>query len=271
MFQHPAAIAKWLVPVLIGCWSSIPNSVLAQVPPSSAAPAAPTVTKAPAAPSAAGKPPPTAAELQRAAIAQQRAAVRKQAESLGLWLMPFDGNSPAEAEPDCDPLDDSLVNPLIEEAAKQQSLDPKLLRAVIAQESGFRACAVSVKGAQGLMQLMPETASELGVANPFDPKQNVDGGARYLKQLIEKYKGDLPQALGAYNAGPETVDESGGVPDLEETREYVGAILARAGLKPAEPAAKPGDVPAKPVGVPPRPVDKSAKAGSAPAKPGGTF
>ncbi|MGD0667122.1 MAG: transglycosylase SLT domain-containing protein [Bryobacteraceae bacterium] len=298
MLPYRAAFAKWLVPILLGCLSGIPG-VLAQVAPAPPGSQAPTVTKAPAAPgapavvssppaAATGKPPPTAAELQRAAIAQQRAAIRKQAETLGLWLMPLEGNQPAGApEADCDPLDDNLVNPLIEGAAKQQSLDPKLLRAVIGQESGFRPCAVSVKGAQGLMQLMPETAAELGVANPFDPKQNLDGGARYLKQLIEKYKGDLPQALGAYNAGPKTVDESGGVPDVEETREYVDAILANAGLKPADapakpggaaakpadPAAKPGDSPAKPADASPKPAEPSAKAtvtpGSPPAKPVG--
>jgi hypothetical protein len=129
-------------------------------------------------------PPPR--NCSRAAIAQQRAAIRKQAENLGLWLMPLDGKPPPETAepPDCDPMDDKLVNPLIEDAAKQQSLDPKLLRAMIGQESAFRPCAVSAKGAQGLMQLMPETAAELGVADPFDPKQNLDGGARFLKDRL---------------------------------------------------------------------------------------
>jgi soluble lytic murein transglycosylase-like protein len=283
--------------------NSVLNRLPAQTPPapSSAAavtnvPAAPVAANPPAAgnspPAAAvdAKPPPTAAELQRAAIAQQRAAIRKQAQNLGLWLMPLDGKSqPETAEPDCDPLDDNLVNPLIEDAAKQQSLDPKLLRAMIGQESAFRPCAVSAKGAQGLMQLMPETAAELGVANPFDPKQNLDGGARFLKQLIDKYKGDLPQALGAYNAGPRTADESGGVPDLQETREYVDAILAKAGLKPADPPAKPADpapkssdaaakpgeppvkpsdIPVKPAGAPAKPADPSA---NSPTKPGGNM
>ncbi|MGA2272439.1 MAG: lytic transglycosylase domain-containing protein [Bryobacteraceae bacterium] len=212
------------------------------------------------------KPPPTAAELQGAAIAQQRAAIRKQAENLGLWLMPLDGKPPPDGAepPGCEPLDDNLVNPLIEDAAKQHGLDPKLLRAVIGQESAFRPCAVSAKGAQGLMQLMPETAAELGVANPFDPKQNLDGGARFLKQLLEKYKGDLPQALGAYNAGPKTADESGGAPDLQETREYVDAILAKAGLKAADRPAKPADPPATP-------SDGPAKPAAAAAKPGGNM
>lgn len=257
---HLAVFPGWIVPVLFLLSNSVSNSLAQTL-------ASPAVSKAQAAPSSPvvansppgtinSKPPPTAAELQRAAITQQRAAIRKQAETLGLWLMPLDVKPPpAETAepPGCDPLDDNLVNPLIEDAAKQQSLDPKLVRAVIGQESGFRPCAVSPKGAQGLMQLMPETAAELGVANPFDPKQNLDGGARYLKQLIEKYKGDLPQALGAYNAGPKTVDESGGVPDLEETREYVDAILAKAGLTPTDAPAKPATAPAKPGGTLQRP------------------
>lgn len=265
MFLHVPVSTGWIVSLLF----LLSNCGLAQTVPS------PLVTKAPAAPSSPveakappgaidTKPPPTAAELQRAAITQQRAAIRRQAETLGLWLMPLDGKPPpAETaeSPGCDPLDDNVVNPWIEDAAKSQNLDPKLLRAVIGQESGFRPCAVSAKGAQGLMQLMPETAAELSVANPFDAKQNLDGGARYLKQLIEKYKGDLAQALGAYNAGPKTVDESGGMPDLQETREYVDAILAKAGLKRSDAPAKPVDPPAKPGGTAPSTPQ---------AKPGGT-
>ena len=203
----------------------------------------------------------------------QRAAIRKQAEDLGLWLMPLDGKPPPETAepPDCDPLDDKVVNPLIEDAAKQQSLDPKLLHAMIGQESAFRPCAVSAKGAEGLMQLMPETAAELGVADPFDPRQNLDGGARFLKQLLDKYKGDLPQALGAYNAGPKTVDESGGVPDLQETREYVDAILAKAGLKPTDAAVKPAAEPAKLTDPAAKPTDLPTKPAAAPAKPVGAL
>jgi soluble lytic murein transglycosylase-like protein len=235
----------------------------AQAPVNQAAAANPTPAAA-----ANTKPPPSAAELQLAAMTLQRAASRKQAEDLGLWLMPLDGKpaGAGTAEADCEPLDDNLVNPLIDDAAKQQSLDPKLLRALIGQESAFRPCAMSAKGAKGLMQLMPETAAELGVSNPFDPKQNLDGGSRYLKQLIEKYKGDLPQALGAYNAGPKTVDGAGGVPNLQETQEYVDAILTRAGLKPADAPSKPEETQAKPVVPAPQPENPQAKPGDLPAK-----
>ena len=265
---------KWIAPVFFIFLSCVPDGLLAQTPPIPAVSNASVAGNPPAAGSSLPpatavntKPPPTAAELQGAAIAQQRAAIRKQAENLGLWLMPLDGKPPAETAepPGCDPLAENLINPLIEDAAKAQSLDPKLLRAMIGQESAFRPCAVSAKGAQGLMQLMPETAAELGVANPFDPKQNLDGGARYLEQLLEKYKGDLPQALGAYNAGPKKADESGGVPDLQETREYVDAILAKAGLKPADAPAKPADPSAKPVDKPTKPADSPSKASDPPA------
>jgi soluble lytic murein transglycosylase-like protein len=173
-----------------------------------------------------------AIEKQQAAAALQRTAVKKQAETLGLWIPP--GNAepsmPAAADPveaDCDPLDDKTLSPLIESAAKTQELQPKLLRAVIERESAFRPCAVSLKGAKGLMQLMPDTAGDMGVINPFDPKQNIDGGAKYLKQLLVKYGGDLAQALGAYNAGPGTVDQAGGVPTIRETRDYVNAIMKK--------------------------------------------
>jgi len=283
MFAHLPAFLGWFVSALLMFVSGVPNSLLAQT--RAATSNAPAVSNAPGAGGLSlaavnTKPPPTAAELQRAAMAVQRAAIRKQAEDLGLWLMPLDGKPPPETAepPDCDPLDDKVVNPLIEDAAKQQSLDPKLLHAMIGQESAFRPCAVSAKGAEGLMQLMPETAAELGVADPFDPRQNLDGGARFLKQLLDKYKGDLPQALGAYNAGPKTVDESGGVPDLQETGEYVDAILAKAGLKPAEQPAKPADAPAKPAesaakpgGLAPKSAEPPSRSADPPAKPGGSM
>jgi hypothetical protein len=106
-------------------------------------------------------------------------------------------------------------------------VSPKVVSAVIAQESGGRPCAVSHKGAMGLMQIMPDLASDMKLADPFDPEQNVEAGVRYLGQLMERYGGDLRLALAAYNAGPARVDSSGGVPDLEETKAYVSSILRK--------------------------------------------
>lgn len=125
----------------------------------------------------------------------------------------------------CDPIDDAAVNPIIESAAKDNELQADLLRAVMRQESQFYPCAVSEKGAQGLMQLMPSTSEQFAVRDVFDPKQNVDAGARFLKQLFDKYKGNLGMALAAYNAGPAAVDEAKGIPDTPETRSYVDKIL----------------------------------------------
>jgi len=160
---------------------------------------------------------------QRAAMAVQRDAARKQAEALP--LEPLIHHEMAPSEPDCDPLQEADVDPVIASAAKAHDLQPELLRAVMRQESQFHPCAVSEKGAQGLMQLMPSTAEQFAVHDVFDPKQNVEAGATYLKQLFDKYKGNLGLMLAAYNAGPATVDEAKGIPDIPETRTYVDAIL----------------------------------------------
>jgi soluble lytic murein transglycosylase-like protein len=115
-------------------------------------------------------------------------------------------------------------DPLIDHAAANEGIPPALVKAVIAAESAFRSDAVSHKGAQGLMQLMPETAQEMGVENPFEPGQNVRGGTTYLRTLIDRY-GDLGRALAAYNAGPTAVDRYGGIPPFRETRDYVDRVL----------------------------------------------
>ena len=112
------------------------------------------------------------------------------------------------------------------ETSERDGVSPDLLRSVMKQESGFRPCAVSSKGAMGLMQLMPATAEQLGVLDPFDPISNLDGGARFLKQLLGRYGGDVPKALGAYNAGPARVDATGAVPAIPETVDYVRQILS---------------------------------------------
>jgi soluble lytic murein transglycosylase-like protein len=113
---------------------------------------------------------------------------------------------------------------LIDEVARQHSLPPALVKAVIAAESAFEPRAVSRAGAQGLMQLMPTTAARMGVLEPFEPLQNVHGGAEYLRNLVDRY-GDLTRALAAYNAGPTVVDRYGGVPPYHETRAYVDRVL----------------------------------------------
>ena len=116
------------------------------------------------------------------------------------------------------------IDAAIDQAASRHNVDPNLVRAVIKVESNFNPNAVSRKGAIGLMQLMPQTARQLNVANPFDPQQNVDAGVRHLKQLMENYGGDVKLTLAAYNAGQGAVARSGGVPHFAETRNYVKRI-----------------------------------------------
>src|ERR1700683_290516 len=117
------------------------------------------------------------------------------------------------------------LNEVVNAASGTYRLDPDLVNSVIRAESGFNVHAVSPKGAQGLMQLMPKTASELGVVNAFDPQANVEGGTRYLRELLERYDFDLVKALAAYNAGPQRVEQYGGVPPYYETRAYVARIV----------------------------------------------
>ncbi|MGH9381108.1 MAG: lytic transglycosylase domain-containing protein [Thermoanaerobaculia bacterium] len=114
---------------------------------------------------------------------------------------------------------------LVGRYARQHRLEPKLVRAVIQAESGYNAAAVSVKGAMGLMQLMPGTARELGVDDPFDPEQNIRGGTSYLRQMLDRFEDNLVHALAGYNAGPEAVVRYGGVPPYAETRAYVQRIM----------------------------------------------
>jgi len=117
------------------------------------------------------------------------------------------------------------LNEVINSISDQHHLDPDLISSVIHAESGFNPRAVSPKGARGLMQLMPQTASKLGVTNSFDPRANVEGGTRYLSELLQRYNFDLVKALAAYNAGPGRVEQYRGVPPYYETRAYVAKIV----------------------------------------------
>ena len=162
-------------------------------------------------------------------------------------------------------------------ASDKHQIDPDLITSVIHAESGFNAHAVSPKGARGLMQLMPQTAGQLGVNNPFDPASNVDGGTRYLRQLLMFYNDDMAKALAAYNAGPARVAQYHGVPPYHETHAYVARVinefnrkkltemkqakLAAAKSKSAQGAGLPSHSAAKPV-----PKSSSKSAGKQPAK-----
>ena len=117
------------------------------------------------------------------------------------------------------------LNQVVASAGQRHQIDPDFINSVIRAESGFHQNAVSKKGAQGLMQLMPGTASQLGVQNSFDPNANVEGGTKYLRELLEKYNYDPVKALAAYNAGAKRVDQYHGVPPYYETQAYIARII----------------------------------------------
>lgn len=119
----------------------------------------------------------------------------------------------------------TLYEPYIRQASAKYQLDPELVKAVIKQESNFNRQDVSRKGAQGLMQLMPDTARKLGVEDAFDPWENIHGGVRYLRMMLEHFDGDLEKALAAYNAGPGAVRKYGTIPPYPETQGYVRNIM----------------------------------------------
>ncbi len=119
------------------------------------------------------------------------------------------------------PATDASLNALIERIAGEQGVESQLVHSVIQAESNYNAAAVSPKGASGLMQLIPATARRFGVADTFDPEENIEGGVRYLRFLLDYYQGDYPKAIAAYNAGEGAVDRYHGIPPYAETRNYV--------------------------------------------------
>jgi len=171
----------------------------------------------------------TSLAKQRIAAMLQIAAVMNKAPTpaASFFTVPWIETPVPFSQPPCDPLPAAELDKLVEEGAKLEGLKPELIRGVITQESGGRPCAVSWKGAQGLMQLMPATSEEFGVKDPFDPHQNVEAGTKLLKQLMTKYKDDVSLALAAYNAGEGRVDRDGGVPQIPETQNYVNGIKAK--------------------------------------------
>jgi soluble lytic murein transglycosylase-like protein len=165
-----------------------------------------------------------ARSAQEASVQKQRASVRAQQTAAAAQDPSFFVSNVPQPSPE-------KIREIVDDGAKQSGLDADLVRAVVRRESAYNPWATSAKGAQGLMQLMPSVQAQFGVTDPYDPKQNVGAGTRLLKQLLEQFDGDLPRALGAYNAGPARVEQWGGVPPFPETMQYVTGILSELGKK----------------------------------------
>ena len=158
-------------------------------------------------------------------------------------------------------LQDPQLEALIRKYSQIYGVDPTLVRAVMRHESGFKSTAVSPKGAQGLMQLMPGTAALMGVKDPFDPEQNIAGGVGYLRSCLDRFQYNVPLAVAAYNAGPESVARCGAIPPYQETQTFVNNVMgAYAGPSQMKPGA-PGAAKSAP------PFGKAAKSRKKNAKP----
>lgn len=173
-------------------------------------------------------------ERQRLSVERQMQGIRESfPPPFGGQAAPMVASSTAAPGPpppaDCPPVTAAAMKPIIDREATKQKVDAGLVRAVVEAESAYSPCAVSPVGAMGLMQLMPATAESLQVTDPYDPNQNITAGTQYLKQMLERYGGDIAKALAAYNAGPARVDAAGGVPPIPETQEYVRKIMGKIG------------------------------------------
>jgi soluble lytic murein transglycosylase-like protein len=178
-----------------------------------------------------------ARSAMESSLALQRASVQRQAQTAGASMIPWTpptASAPRENQsqsimfkPLCDPIAQPELTDMIDNASTKNGVDPSVVREVARQESGFRPCVVSPKGAEGLMQLMPATQDQFKVDDPFNPMASLDAGTKLLKQLLDRYHGDLSLALSAYNAGAGTVDKAGGIPQIPETQRYVSNILSR--------------------------------------------
>jgi hypothetical protein len=170
---------------------------------------------------------------QEASVEKQRASVRSQQAAAVAQNPSFFVSNLPEPGPEIvrELIPPEEIRDIVDEGARQSGLDADLVRAVVRRESAYNPWATSNKGAQGLMQLMPSVQAQFGVTDPYDPKQNVAAGTRLLKQLLDQFGGDLPRALGAYNAGPARVEQWGGVPPFPETMQYVTGILSEIGKK----------------------------------------
>ncbi|MBN1571179.1 MAG: lytic transglycosylase domain-containing protein [Acidobacteria bacterium] len=154
------------------------------------------------------------------------------------------GSVPSESAP-VPPADNTgSYDAIIEKYANQYNLDPSLIRSIIATESGFNPRAVSPKGARGLMQLMPATAERLGVNNSFDPEENIRGGVKHFRFLMDSFSNDLSLSLAAYNAGENLVQRLGRVPEIRETKKYIESITSRLGKNSLD--TSPQDAPEHP-------------------------